>query len=212
VYSPALDRSLSLAVLGPQPVVVAMATAETRDARDTRQLERAAITRLDSLYLELARRSKAAAQYPEAIGAERLPALESFSPESLSSLIAYGKTVFGRVERSAQELICGDSAADQADRQQIQRALLQAARIGPNEVASVLAGFFAMYLYLIPPINQIAARIIVEKVLAPIFVDAHSAIQPTVAKACQAWAVALNQRYGAIPPPSKAALAGATRI
>lgn len=203
IYSPALDVAWDQFVLRPQPMVVAAAPASaSASATMTESVGTEArggppnLSTLDALYLELARRSKAAATYPEAIGAAQLPELESHSPESLASLVAYGKVVFSRIERSAHELICGDGGDDLEDRHKIQQALMQASTGGPGQVIGVLAGVFAAYFYLIPPINQIAAKIIVEKVLAPTLADVQRATQPIVPRTCQTWARTLNNRYG----------------
>ncbi len=205
VLSPAMDEALKTNVLKPAPLAVAAAPlAASGPALESAR--GAPLSQLDALYLELGRRAKAAETYPEAMAAASLPEYESLDQESIAGLVSFGKSAFARVERAAHGLICGDSLGDKEQRQKLLAALGQAAQLGPERVVEELAKLLLTYLFLVPPINAIAAQIIVEKILRPTLADAGQALAPTYAKACSQWAQDLQERHGA----AVAAMAGAT--
>ena len=204
VYAPAMDAALGLEVFAPQPMVVSSLSG-------TRSFESASsMPTLESLYLDLGRRVRAAERQPEALGAAYLPQYETATPESLADLIDFGKRAFARVEISVQALLCGDAAADNEQRQVLQQALGEAANWGPDKLVDVLSSLLGSYLFLIPPINRIAAQILVERVLKPTFDEAHRTIAPTLNQACSLWARDLQRRHVTNEPTPSTNLTTAT--
>lgn len=191
VYAPAMDAALGLQIFTSQPLVVSSLGNGARQFESFQEMPP-----LESLYLELGRRVRAAERQPEALGAAYLPNYEAATPESLADLIDFGKRAFARVEISVQALLCGDDAADSDQRQMLQQALGEAANWGPDKLVDVLATLLGGYLFLIPPINRIAAQILVERVLKPTFDEAHRTIMPTLNQACSLWARDLQRRHG----------------
>jgi hypothetical protein len=145
-------------------------------------------SRLDGLYLELARRSRSGETNLESLSASHIQPLETYdSQESLQDAIDYGKAVFQRFEHSVHNLLCGDSADDMQDRRKVMAQINGAADQQFANVQNVLAGILLMKLFIIPPLNNIVAAIIVERFMKPIYQDAKTASQPYVTSVCHAW-------------------------
>lgn len=212
VYAPKSDGDFGLAVFGGAVPPVATASADT-----TRHMESIASrdgsyesARLESLYAEVGRRSQLAAIDPVRASAPELPQYESVTTESLADLANYGKRVAARIERAAQELICGDSAEDVADRGNIQQQMLDAAKINDQALVDVLAKFIASHLSIINPIAGIIAEILVQKVIGPSLVDAKNRAMPAINCACTAWAKSLSARHGDVASVRVGAVAALT--
>ncbi len=148
---------------------------------------------LDGLYLELARRSRAAEVSPDNLSAPSLPQLESFNnEESLQSAIDYGKAVFERFEHSVHDLLCGDSPRDMDDRRKVVARLNGAVNNRMLDLQNILAGILLAKLFLIPPLHMIVAQIVIEKFMKPILGDAGQVAAPYVTCVCQTWTSRLN--------------------
>ncbi len=199
VYSPALDDRLELNILTPSPIAVASnspTTVASVIGLESRTLQYG-LTPLENLYLELGRRARAADSDPGWLASEKLERLENLNRENVEGLIAYGKAAFSRVERSIYELICGDSDTDARDRGAIVDALTQAATQKVTGQASLLAfleTFLLAKCFLIPPINKIVARILVEEIIEPTINDMHDFAAPFAKLACQRWSKQIMTR------------------
>jgi hypothetical protein len=190
VHGPEMDRLLSFDVFGSEqqePIVIA-------SAHPTGRLTESAADPLESLYYEIGRRAVIARTNPQLAAETYLPQLETVTTESFFDVLGMGQRVFARIERAAHDLICGDQSSDATDRDAIQQALLDAAKIGPEQVKQRLTEILTVSLGVLGPIAAIAARIIVEKVLEPALKDAHTQVAPMLQGACTAWARELNKR------------------
>lgn len=154
---------------------------------------RTSMSELDRLYLELARRSKVAESAPDQLSARSLPQLETYNPESLQAAIDYGRAVFDRFEHSVHDLLCGDSAKDMHDRKAVMDKINGAAHHQFGSVQTVLATILFSKMFIIPPLNQIVAGIVVERFIKPIYLDAQGAAQPYVTQICVAWNKRLDE-------------------
>ena len=193
VYAPDMDLALSFNIFGtaPEPpLVVASLPGSTRYIEGTKDP-------LEGLYYEIGRRSVVARTNPTLASDRQLPQLEMATSESLADVLGVGQRVFARIERAAHELICGDQSSDSADRGAIQQSLVDAAKLGPEQVIDQLTNILASGLGILNPIAGIAAKIIVRKVLEPALKDAHAAALPMIQGACSTWASKLNQRVAA---------------
>jgi hypothetical protein len=190
VYAPAMDQALSLNIYGtaPEPpLVIASLPGSPRYIEGVKDP-------LEGLYYEIGRRSVIARTNPALAGLPQLPHLESTTQESLADILGVGQRVFVRIERAAHDLICGDQVSDAGDRTSIQQSLVDAARLGPDQVIEKLTDILVASLGILNPIAAIAAKIIVRKVLEPALKDVHGAMSPMIQGACTAWARELNQR------------------
>ncbi len=180
-------------VLSDASDTIAAATDTPTMLESIKRARKSGHSRLDGLYLELARRSRSGETNLESLSASRIQPLESFeSQESLQDAINYGKTVFARFEHSVHNLLCGDSPDDMADRRKVMAQINGAANQQFANVQNVLAGILLMKLFIIPPLNNIVAAIIVERFMKPIYQDASTAAQPYVTCVCQAWTSRLD--------------------
>ncbi len=196
VYAPAHDTLLGLAVLGSGPVAVALVqTGKFTESMGTGSALGPA-AHLESLYAEIGRRSQIAAINPGLAALPDLPHYENMTTESLADAFDIGKRIFARLERSVHELLCGDAAEDSADRQNLQKTLLDASKISDEAVIKSLADFISSSLVIMGPIAMIVAKIIVEKVLGPTLADARNKAIPLIGCACNTWAKILNDRHG----------------
>ena len=189
IYGPELDQKLAHNVFGAEqpPIVVAnvpFLAGQLESARDP----------YESLYFEIGRRSAISRTNPGLASAPNLPQLESITPESFFDFANMGRRVFTRIERAAHDLICGDQTTDAKDRSEIQKTLLDAAKISPEEVVKKLTEILVWSLGILGPIAPIVAKIIVDKVLKPAVQDKQEEVATMIQGACTAWARELNKR------------------
>jgi len=198
VYAPALDTAFSFQVFGPQPMVVSSLEAN---------LER--LDSDDALYLELGRRAVIARTNPELAAEANIQPLETMTLESMDYMKALGQRMFARIEKAAHELICGDQGSDQDDRTTIQDALIDAAKLGPQQLLDTLTGILTTSFGILGPVAAIVAKLLVQKVLAPALHDMQNSAQPMIEFACRSWATQLNVRVAAAGISTGTAVASA---
>jgi hypothetical protein len=209
IYSPALDEAWGLAVFGEKvapplapaaPMVVASAaSAVLRESAGGARL----VQTFEAIYFEIGRRAKFAAARPELLTAAVVPHYEAIDQTSWKSTADLGERVFNRVERMANELICGDLQEDTEDRRQIHAELAGALGQGSQFVVPVLSKVLTGHLLVPTILAGPIAEIIVGRTAAtsssgqlPITVDGFS----------RAWGGRLLGRaLGQVPSREKAA-------
>src|SRR5262249_35232467 len=132
----------------------------------------------EELYADLGQRlhvlrfePAAAGQFVPAIA----PTAEALGP--LEDLRAFGRRYFERVERQADNLICGNDPELREDREEITRSL----GLGREAFASTMTTFLIAQLGLAPIIAPVVAVLVVRLV-----------VQPAYGSLCDVW----GQRFG----------------
>lgn len=190
VYAPHFDTDWGLDVFGaadsapdapPAPMVVAAAPSGTR-----RESIGAAAARpsFEAVLFEIGRRAELAAGAPDLLAVAVVPQYEAITRESWQGTVARGQRVFDRIERAAHELICGDGAADKADRERIQMALGAASAGGTAALVPVLAGILTAHLLIPSVLARPVAEIIVGRAVGHF---AEGSPQTSLAGFCAAW-------------------------
>jgi len=153
----------------------------------------------ESLYYEIGRRAQVAATQPEGTDGVEPTYHESVIQEiSATDVINSGRRLYKRIEFSARGLICGDSADDNLDREDIQQRLMQAASYGADNVETLLAGILTSHLGLGMFVAAPAAKLIVKRVLRPSMEEmgrvTADSLTPKVHDLCKRWIVVLRER------------------
>ena len=209
VFSPELDAEWGTAVFAdpapsvpPGPMVVASSVpaGSLETARD------ASAAVLESVFYEIGRRSSMAQGRPEMLTTELLPHYEAVTQESWAATVAAGRRITLRLERSLHELMCGDSADDQPDRQRIRDALGKAADQGKLGMAAAVAGVLTGWL-LVPTVVAVpVAEVIVDRVWRAVSSETGTVAAEKLTTMCVWWGRSI---YAASPAPDKPAPAPA---
>ena len=217
IYSPALDRSLSLNVFGEQVLAstappIRMAAAATGNGK----LESAGggnPDQLEAVYYELGRRAAFAQTNPELLTATVLPHYEAITTESWVSTVAIGKRVLASLEQRTHALICGDGQADKGDRDKAQAALGSVAGQGRDQVVVVLTGIVSGWLLVPAIVSRPVCEILVDRVFGGLADSMPASVNDSMASVCQIWGRRLFEQSlpdsgsgpTKAPPPAPAA-------
>lgn len=182
VYAPAMDQALSLNIYAaPEPpLVVAALDTTVRGASGDPD---------DELYREIGLRSALARGQPELAMTATRGVLSDAAGALASDALQAGRRIFGHIERSAHELLCG-AGANAGDRASLQASLNEAAKAGPDAVTARLTDVLVASFGILNPIAALAARILVRKFVEPQL----AGVAPMIECACSAWARDLAKR------------------
>jgi hypothetical protein len=165
IYSPSMDAELGFNVFAPMPARAPNASLSERahlEGLNGPQLQRE--DWLKGLYYEIGLES----QLAEGRAAADDRRFESAHLEmSLADLSAMGRRIAERIERAAQNLICGDAADSVVDRNLIRQKIDEAASRGASELQRYLSSILTSYLVVPPTIADKVARLIFDHILTP---------------------------------------------
>jgi Trypsin-like peptidase domain len=165
IYSPSMDAELGFNVFAPlperspNPPLLERACFEGLNGP---QLEREFW--LEGLYYEIGIES----QLSGGLASVDDKRFESAHLEmSLADLSAMGRRIAERIQRAAQNLICGDAAEGMVDRNFIRRKIDEAASRGGGELRRYLSSVLTAYLVVPPTIADKVATLLFDGVLVP---------------------------------------------
>ena len=196
VFSPAFDQAWGRSIFGDDsagpaaPATIVLASASGR-SRSLETLNQPGDARLDAVFYEVGRRAAFARTAPELLATPVLPHYEAITKTSWADHVALGRSIVARLDRMAHELICGDQASENADRQQIHHQLAKAMAAGPSVLTPALSAVLTGWLMVPPIVATPFAEILVQKFWPAITNTRSGSPQDKFNAFCAAWGAQL---------------------